>query len=74
MVYINQPEWKAQRLLALKRDNSTCQLCGSTKNLVVHHLDGSGDLPNYQPANNKLKNLQTLCKSCHPAKHKADIV
>lgn len=74
MVYVNLPEWQVQRAFALDRDNHTCQLCGRTKNLVVHHIDCSGNLDNYKPANNNLSNLQTLCKKCHPVKHKADLL
>lgn len=37
---------------------SKCELCGSTRNLMVHHKDGNRK-------NNKPNNLQTLCWSCH---------
>lgn len=38
--------------------HSSCQKCGSTKNLMVHHKDGNRK-------NNKPSNLITLCWSCH---------
>jgi len=41
-----------------KRDNYTCQYCGNRKKLVVHHVD-------YDKKNCNLKNLITLCNSCH---------
>ena len=42
--------------LWLKKDE--CEICGSTQNLDIHHIDG-----NYQ--NNELDNLVCLCRSCH---------
>jgi 5-methylcytosine-specific restriction endonuclease McrA len=47
---------------ALKRDSFTCQICKSKRGLVVHHTDGNR-------FNNKLSNLITLCKRCHPKIH-----
>ena len=47
-----------------KRDNYACQLCFKTKkennnnSLCVHHID-------YNKKNNNLKNLLSLCNSCH---------
>lgn len=48
---------KAQRLGA-----PSCELCGSTQNLQVHHKDED-------PRNNDLRNLKTLCASCHKRTH-----
>lgn len=53
--------------IALERDNFTCQECGGKDKLCVHHIDGKGR--NTKKPNNKLFNLITLCKSCHPRKH-----
>ena len=39
-----------------------CEICGSEKNVDVHHKDG-----NY--LNNSLENLQRLCRSCHMKEH-----
>jgi len=41
-----------------RRDCYRCQLCGCTKNLVVHHID-------YDKKNNFLTNLISLCRNCH---------
>lgn len=45
-----------------KRDNRTCQMCGTTANgrrkMCVHHIDGNKE-------NCSLENLVTLCTSCN---------
>ena len=43
--------------------NGCCEICGSNKNVDVHHKDG-----NY--LNNSLENLQRLCRSCHNKVHR----
>jgi 5-methylcytosine-specific restriction endonuclease McrA len=43
-----------------------CQICGSNKNLIVHHIDGNR-------ANNKISNLVVLCQSCHLKIHRGGI-
>ena len=40
-----------------------CEICGSTKNIDVHHKDG-----NYQ--NNSSENLMIVCRSCHMMLHR----
>jgi len=48
------------------RDNHTCQKCGKTsdsREFPVHHID-------LNPKNNNLKNLITLCFSCHQKIHR----
>lgn len=56
--------------LALKRDGNKCTVCGSASRLVVHHRDGRGQA-NPNP-NHALSNLQTMCRRCHAAHHKAE--
>lgn len=53
----------------LERDKYACQNCGICKglftkkeDLVIHHIDGD-------KKNSKLKNLVTLCRSCHSKHH-----
>lgn len=48
----------------LKRDNSTCQCCGSTLNQEVHHI-----LPyaKYKSLRTTVSNGITLCECCHSA-------
>src|SRR5262249_34174307 len=54
---------------AKARDLNECRLCGGTEQLVIHHLDGTGedDSPNHT-----LENLVTLCRKCHMATHRMD--
>lgn len=49
------------------RDNYSCQQCGKTDNLEIHHKDNSGwkSLGTYKLSNNRIENLITLCHSCH---------
>lgn len=58
--------WNGNWKRALERDGRTCQMCGKTDRLRVHHIDGSGegDSPNHD-----LGNLQTLCQKCHSRVH-----
>lgn len=63
--------WDQQRRRARKRDNYTCQRCGIAqweygKGLDVHHKVPFRHfgIERYKEAN-QLKNLITLCRSCH---------
>jgi len=47
----------------LKQKINVCNLCGSTKDLIVHHIDGDRD-------NNSLSNLLPVCRECHEKIHK----
>lgn len=65
------PNWGEQRRKARERDNFTCQYCHrkwkpSTRHFEVHHKKAFREfgIENYLQAND-LKNLITLCKSCH---------
>jgi endogenous inhibitor of DNA gyrase (YacG/DUF329 family) len=53
-------KWKKLRLKILKRDNFTCQACGSKNNLDVHHK-----IPFRISHDNSESNLITLCHNCH---------
>ena len=55
----------------LIRDGGRCRLCGDTKdtrprNIMVHHVDGSGQT---KERNHNLDNLIILCKACHRHVH-----
>lgn len=62
------PENKQFVKAVMKRDDYTCQVCGTRGgNLAVHHLNGyNWDIDNrYNPDNGV-----TLCQSCHRNFHK----
>ena len=48
----------------MKLPSGCCEICGSDKNVDVHHKDGN-------PHNNDIMNLQRLCRSCHMKAHRA---
>lgn len=65
--YLKSPAWEAKRKEILERDGRRCTVCGTAKNLEVHHLtyDHFGDeLP---------EELVTLCRKCHEKLHEKDI-
>ena len=64
------PNWQAQRRKALRRDDYTCQGCGSAGQ-GVHHIKPFRlfGMERYKEAN-EVANLTTLCESCH---RRADI-
>jgi hypothetical protein len=45
-----------------KYRGNSCEICGGTKNIHKHHIDGN--LLNDSP-----ENIQTLCGSCHITHH-----
>lgn len=56
---------------ALERDMFSCVLCGLNHHedsLVVHHKDLSGGRG--IKTNNSMRNLMTLCRSCHAGLHR----
>lgn len=64
--YKDTVRFGGNRSIALKRDHYKCVMCGKDKNLVLHHIDNSGQT---NTPNNALDNLQTLCDACHSAVH-----
>lgn len=63
--YLDSEQWKKKRYEALKRDNFSCQICGTSKHLHVHHLGGYDLIPN-EP----IDCLVTLCSTHHLKEHK----
>jgi 5-methylcytosine-specific restriction endonuclease McrA len=53
------------RKQVLQRDSWRCQLCGSRRNLQIHHKQ----LRSQQGSDND-SNLITLCAVCHEAQHR----
>lgn len=50
------------------RDDQQCVRCGSSTEIVVHHIEPAGQ---YGPA--VMDNLATLCPQCHSAAHGGDV-
>lgn len=59
--YYQSARWKYKRERRLAIDGYKCLLCGSTKNLQVHHKFGIDF--------DDVSLLRTLCKSCHELVH-----
>lgn len=57
-------DWFEIRERVLERDDRTCRNCGSSTNLVVHHI-----VPIKATGTNRLGNLATLCRDCHRHAH-----
>lgn len=58
----DDPTLAALRKRAEKFRGDTCERCGTTQELSVHHID-------LDPSNNASSNLMTLCASCHTKWH-----
>jgi 5-methylcytosine-specific restriction endonuclease McrA len=62
---VNSEPHKEARLQCLKRDNYKCKVCGSTKELEMHHIS-------YHIVGKELENLKwlvILCSDCHQLAH-----
>jgi 5-methylcytosine-specific restriction endonuclease McrA len=58
----DEPSLGALRKRYLSFRGTSCQECGGTNLVSLHHIDGN-------PANNNPANLMTLCGSCHTRWH-----
>lgn len=58
--------FREMRPIILERDRHACVACGSTKKLIVHHV-------NHVPMQNEAHNLITLCATCHAVHHKSKV-
>ena len=58
--------WRRKQVMIdiLWRDEFTCQLCGSHRQLQIHHI-----CPRSKGGDNSEGNLLTLCRDCHTAVH-----
>lgn len=65
--YKDEIRFSGNRYKVLERDEYTCQMCGNTHQLVIHHIDNSGQS---DEPNNDIDNLVTLCRRCHINIHK----
>ena len=58
----SDPLYKRWRKQVYKRDNNTCQICGSKKRLEAHHIKRWSEFPQLRfDCNNGV----TLCRACH---------
>lgn len=63
---LTDSRWLRKKNEILERDNYTCQRCGATSNLQVHHKEYlSGKLAWEYPN----EDLITLCERCHSVEH-----
>jgi len=62
---LSAEEYSLLRKQALQRDAWRCQICGSPKDLQVHHLTKRSRL-----GDDVLDNLITLCAPCHDLQHR----
>lgn len=63
--------WNEQRRLVHKRDGDTCQICHrkrrkGERKFPIHHIRPYREFSGDYLAANDLRNLITLCHSCHP--------
>ena len=56
-------EQKPSRSLIYKRDNHTCQYCGSTKKLTIDHV-----IPRSRGGKDTWENMVIACSSCNTKK------
>lgn len=56
--------WNTFKFECFKRDDYTCQKCGSKRKLECHHK-----IPVVNGGTNELSNLITLCHDCHKKAH-----
>lgn len=68
--FLKSEYWKCVRTCIIKRDSHRCQLCGNTKNLVVHHLTYEHHFDEF----NHKEDLVTLCSGCHENVHKVKYI
>ena len=61
--------YKKWRQAVFKRDNYTCQHCGSKKNLQAHHIIPWSETRNEQNLRYSVANGITLCRTCHLKAH-----
>jgi 5-methylcytosine-specific restriction endonuclease McrA len=62
--YLLTPKWKHIRAQVLERDNNQCKHCQATHSLHCHHLTYK------RLGDENLRDLITLCSSCHTKIHK----
>lgn len=67
--YLLSSHWKKVKLTMYAR-YSVCQVCGSIKQLNIHHLDYS--ILNKELEGNNADKLVVLCECCHRRAHRTN--
>ena len=63
---LKNPKWIAKSRKVRDRDGNKCTVCGSTKNLQVHH---TYYVSGFDAWEYPIKDLLTVCKDCHHDYH-----
>ena len=66
--YLQSKEWQIVRRKRLQIDGYRCQMCGTGKNLQVHHISYE-----HLGQEKEIDDLVTLCKECHQKVHEEDL-
>ena len=66
--YLQSKEWQIVRRKRLQIDGYKCQMCGTGKNLQVHHISYE-----HLGQEKEIDDLVTLCKECHQKVHEEDL-
>ena len=61
---LDPEKYQAFRKQILERHRGSCQLCGSLRNMQVHHRKSRS-----RWGDDTAENLITLCADCHRAEH-----
>lgn len=64
--YMKSQEWQQKRAVRLWIDRNTCQMCGSSEHLEVHHVCSYSKLGH----EDVYKDLICLCADCHKKVHR----
>lgn len=67
---VDSKRWKRLRLEVLERDSWQCVQCGRRQRLEVDHIQPVRDAPELAW---DMRNLQTLCASCHSKKTRIEV-
>lgn len=62
-LYLRSHAWQQRRVGVLRRNAFKCQLCGTDKNLDVHHVDY------LHVGAERIQDLRCLCRACHKQAH-----
>ena len=66
--YLRSDEWQRKRRARLKHDGYRCQMCGSGKQVEVHHI-----CYDHLRKGAEIDDLVTLCHDCHRKVHEYDM-